>query len=204
MGTDDGPTNRQPHPHPAGLRGVESLENALDMLRIDAQPGIANRNEDAIFLGLLGADQQLSRPRLDRAHCFDRIQDQVERDLLQLNTIPLNGKQPLRKTGLNRDSIFGDCASRQCNHLIDRLIKIKTVLSRRRFPDVVADAVYDVSGSIGIAHDTGKRFPDFAQLGRLPIQEIQGRSGVVARGGDRLRDFVSVLPATTPRLVAHA
>ena len=109
----------------------------------------------------------------------------------KLNTIPLNGKQPLRKAGLDRDSILGDCASRQYNHLVDRLIEIKTILSRRRFLDVITDPVDDISGSIGIAHDTVKRFPDFAQVGRLLVQEIQGRTGVVARGGDRLRDFVS-------------
>ncbi len=37
MGIDDAPADRQPHPHPAGLRCVESLKNALDMLRIDAR-----------------------------------------------------------------------------------------------------------------------------------------------------------------------
>jgi hypothetical protein len=160
MGIDDGPADRQPHPHSAGLRCVESLENALDMLRIDARPGIANRDEDAIRLRLLGADQQLSRPRLDRAHCFDCVQHQVQDDLLQLNTIPLYGKQPVRKAGLDQDLILGDCASPQYNYLIDRVIKIKAGPSRRRFPDVIADPVDDVSGSIGIAHDTGKRFPD--------------------------------------------
>ena len=107
---------------------------------------------------LLGADQQLSSPRLDRAHCFNRVQDQVQDDLLQLNTIPLNGKQSVRKPGLDRDTILGDCASRQYNHLIDRRIEIKTLLSRRRFLDVITDAVDDVSGSIGIAHDAAERF----------------------------------------------
>jgi len=77
MGIDDGPADRQPHPYPAGLRGVKSLENALDMLRIDARPGCTNRYEDAIRLRLLGADQQLLRPRFDRAHCFHRIQDRT-------------------------------------------------------------------------------------------------------------------------------
>src|SRR5258705_6907439 len=32
--------------------------------------------------------------------CFDRVQDQVQDDLLQLNTIALNGSQSLRKGGL--------------------------------------------------------------------------------------------------------
>jgi hypothetical protein len=36
MGVDDGPAARQAHPHSAGLRGVESIENALEMFRIDA------------------------------------------------------------------------------------------------------------------------------------------------------------------------
>jgi hypothetical protein len=62
------------------------------MFRIDPRPGIANRDEDAIRFRLLGADPQLSRPRLDRAHCFDCVQQQVQDDLLQLNAIPPHGK----------------------------------------------------------------------------------------------------------------
>src|SRR6266576_5180955 len=42
MGVDDGPADRQPHPRSAGLGGVESLENALEMRRIDARPRIAH------------------------------------------------------------------------------------------------------------------------------------------------------------------
>ena len=92
---------------------------------------------------------------------------------MQLNTIPLNGRQPLRKAGLDRDSILGDCASRQSNHLVDRLVEIKTALSRRRFLDLITDPVDDVSGSIGIAHDTAERFPDLAQVRRLHVQKIR-------------------------------
>ena len=99
MGIDDRPADRQPHPHSAGFRGVESLENALEMFRINTRPRIAHCHEDAICPGLLGADRQLSWPLLNRSHCFDRIHDQVQDDLLQLNTIPLNGKRPLRKAG---------------------------------------------------------------------------------------------------------
>src|SRR5260370_33708601 len=45
------------------------------MVRIDARPGIAHEHENATGLGLLGADQQLSWPRLDRVHGFDRTHD---------------------------------------------------------------------------------------------------------------------------------
>jgi hypothetical protein len=114
---------------------------------------------------LLGADQQVSWP-IDRAHCFDRVQGQVQDDLLQLNTIPLNRTQLLRRLHLERDPMRGDCAPRQFDHLGDCLIKIKTILSRRRFLGVSPDTVDDVAGSISVAHDTPERFPDFAQIWR--------------------------------------
>jgi hypothetical protein len=154
-------------------------------------PGPANRDEDAISLGLLGADHQLSRPRGDGAHRLDRVQNQVEQDLFHLNTIPLNRKQPVRKSGPDRDTILADCASCQHNHLIDRRIEIKTTLPRRRFLDVLADPIDDVSGAIGIANDTVDRFPDLADVRQPLVQKIQRRTGVVARAGDRLRDLVS-------------
>src|SRR6476619_8129073 len=63
MGVNDRPANRQPHPHAAGLRGVKCIEHALEMRRIEARPGIADRHKDASVV-LFGADQQLSCPRL--------------------------------------------------------------------------------------------------------------------------------------------
>src|SRR5262249_16475431 len=130
MGIDDAPADRQAHPDPAGLRGVESLENAIEMFRVDARSGIAHCHDDVARLIPLGADQQLSSPGLNRAHCFDRIQDQVQEDLLQLNTIPLDGKQPLRDAGLDRDPMLSDFASCPYNHLADCLVEIKTIASR--------------------------------------------------------------------------
>src|SRR6266581_4451279 len=91
MGIDDRPTDRQSHSHSAGFRGVKCIEHALEMRRIDARPGIAHCHKDASVV-LFGADQQLSCPCLNRAHCFDRVQEQVQDHLLQLNAIAVNGK----------------------------------------------------------------------------------------------------------------
>src|ERR1700686_4923489 len=158
---------------------------------INPRAGIAHCYEDAIRLVLLGADRQLSHPLLDRAHCFDSIQDQVQDDLQHLDTIRLNMRQSIRKARLDRDSIFDDYTLRQRNHVSDRLIKINTLLSRRSFLDVIPDAVEDLSSSIGIIYDAGERFADLAQIWRASVQEVRGRAGIVARGGNRLRDFVS-------------
>src|ERR1700730_8241513 len=99
------------------------------MFWINPRAGIAHCYEDATRLLLLGDDRQLSRALLDQAYCFDSIQDQVQDDLLDLDTIHLNMRQSLRKAGLDRDSIFDDCALRQRDHISDRLIEIDTLLS---------------------------------------------------------------------------
>jgi hypothetical protein len=36
-------------------------------------------------------------------------------------------------------------------------------------PDLITDAVDDVSGSTDIANNTGERFPDLAQVRRLHV-----------------------------------
>jgi hypothetical protein len=89
--------------------------------------------------------------------------------LLQLNTIPLDRRQDLRKTGLDGNSSVGDCVSRQRDRLIGRLIEIKTMLSRRRFLDVITNSVDNDSRPVGIANDTPERFPGLAQVWRLVV-----------------------------------
>src|SRR5215813_12725848 len=156
---DDRPADRQPHPHAAALRGVEGFEYAFQMCRVDARARIAHGHEDTCML-LLGADRKLPRSRLSRAHCFDRVQDQIQDDLLQLDAIAMNRKHFVRKPGLDRDAIPDDLASRQRNHFRYRRIEIEIVLSGRCFPYLITDSTDDVSGSIGIAYEAAECFPD--------------------------------------------
>src|SRR5258708_8130026 len=61
VGFNDGPADRQPHSHSAGLRGVEGIENALDMSRINARPRIAHRDENPICPAFVSTDPQRTR-----------------------------------------------------------------------------------------------------------------------------------------------
>ena len=63
---DDGPADRQAHAHSAALRGIESIKNARDMVRIDAWSRIAHCHEEAIGLNLRSADQQFSCPSFNQ------------------------------------------------------------------------------------------------------------------------------------------
>jgi hypothetical protein len=90
MGVYDRPANRQPHPCSAGLCGAEGIEKALEMFRRDARPGIVQCDKDTCVV-LPRADQQLSRRCLNRAHCFERVQEQIQDHLLQLNATTVHG-----------------------------------------------------------------------------------------------------------------
>jgi len=48
-------------------------------------------------------------------------------------------------------------------------VKIKTLLSRRRFLHMLTDAVDDVSNSIDVAKDATECFPDLAQIRGLQV-----------------------------------
>ncbi|MFZ2104874.1 MAG: hypothetical protein WAV18_05705 [Roseiarcus sp.] len=64
-----------------------------------------------------------------------------------MNAIAMDSSQSLGEAGLRRDPILGDCASRQSNRLVDRLIEIKMILSRRCFLDLIPDSADDLSGA---------------------------------------------------------
>ena len=95
MGVDDGSTDGQTDPNTIGLRGVKCLENMLALFRGNTGAGIVHADH-RLPLPPLGADQQLSRAVLERAHGFDRIQHQVQYDLLELNAVTPNGKRAPR------------------------------------------------------------------------------------------------------------
>src|SRR6516164_391462 len=189
MSIYDGAAYRQPHACSTGLRGVEGVEDSIKMRWIDAWPGIADGHEGA-WLVLLGADRQLSCPLLYRAHCFSRVENQVQQDLLQLNAIPQNRKQSIRKPGLDRNAIpLGD-ALRQYEHFVDRRIEIKAFLSRWRFLDVITHPSDDVPSSVRVPDNTTERFSGLTQIRRIHFQKAQPRTSVVAGGRNRMQDFV--------------
>ena len=186
MSIDDGAAYRQPHARSIGLRGVEGVRPGRDAP--DRCPAPESRTATRTPAWSCSVLINSSRgPVLNRAHCFSRVQNQIQQDLLQLNAIPQNRKQSIRKPGLDRNAISEGHASRQYDHLVDCRVKIKTLLSRRRFLDVLTD-----TSMMSPARSTSPTTQASASLtsrrsGRLHVQKILGRPGVVACGGDRLQ-----------------
>src|SRR5215469_6329345 len=188
MSMDNGAAYRQPHPCPTGLCGVEGVEDSIEMRRINARPGIAHGYESTCLI-LLGADQEVSYS-LNRAHCFSRVQNQVQQDLLQLNSIPKDRNQSIRKPGLDRNAIPLGHALRQYEHFVDRRIEIKAFLSWRRFLDLITHPSDDIVSSVGVPDNTIERYLGLIQIWRTHFQKTHPRPSVVASGRDRMQNFM--------------
>ena len=128
MRIDDRTADRQAHPQAAGLGRVEGLEEALEARRSKARTRIPHRDDYAVRPARGGADQQLSPPVADVAHRFDRIDDQVQDNLLELDSISLYERQALRELHLHRDGILHRLDTGQGNDVEDRLIDIQGIL----------------------------------------------------------------------------
>src|SRR5438105_5172213 len=77
VGLDHRPADSEAHAHALGLRRVEGLEYALDIRRVQAGAGIANR--DAYAAGSLrpGGDPEFARPFAHGAHGLSAIGAEV-------------------------------------------------------------------------------------------------------------------------------
>jgi len=65
---------------------------------------------------------------------------------------------------LDRDAALNGLTPREHDRVADCFIHVEPIRLRRRFVDVISDPVDDISGSIGLGHDTVERIPCFAQL----------------------------------------
>ena len=69
---------------------------------------------------------------------------------------------------MDRNPVPESHALRQYDHFDDCRVEIKTLFSRWCFLYLLSNAIDDISDSIGIANDTGERFPDLALATKTP------------------------------------
>jgi hypothetical protein len=126
MCADDGPADRQSHPDAAGFCRVESVENVL--ATSGSMPGPESRTATRTpHLSLRSVLSNNSRTPSSTALIASTAFRTKFSTTCCMNAIAMDAKQALGEAGLHRDPILGDCASRQSNHLVDRLAEIKTI-----------------------------------------------------------------------------
>src|SRR5476651_1468673 len=91
MRLDDRTTNSKSYPRTGGFCRKERLEDTVSVLTFNSCPKIFNGDQNAGRpLDAIGRYPQPACTIADRAHCFDRVHNQIQKNLLQLAPI---GKQ---------------------------------------------------------------------------------------------------------------
>ena len=125
MSLDDRAADRQPDTHTAAFGGVEGFEQPLEILRIDTDAGILHAQTHMIISFSLGSDQELPGAVLNTNHRVGSIAEQVQGDLLQLDTISDDGREVLGEFRTQNYPIPLKIAQRQRNHLSGGLVQIQ-------------------------------------------------------------------------------
>src|SRR5204862_7521561 len=87
------------------FRREEGLKDAADCFLIKSRARILNRDQDARLSVLFGLHTQDASVVRHRTHCVNRIGDEIEDHLLQLNPISQHLRQLARERSLDRYSI---------------------------------------------------------------------------------------------------
>ena len=123
MRIDDGAANRQPHAHSVFFRRKESFEDSVWILQAGA--GIPHLDQDGFRAGLFRTNEEFPGTVHDRVHGLDRVEKQVENQLLQLHAITRYGRQILAQVRLHGDAPSRRLASQEVEHLADHLIQVE-------------------------------------------------------------------------------
>src|SRR5882757_2097485 len=134
MGLNDRTADRQTHPHTARFRREQRIEYPLEILRADSCSGVRHRYLYAaavVDLGFHAQDPRLIRGR----HRFGGVCDQVQKHLLQLDSICYDVRQLVIRLGLDQYPVLLQVAVYQGKGFPDDVVDVE----RSSVTDVVLE-----------------------------------------------------------------
>src|ERR1700732_562094 len=134
MGLNDRTADRQTHSHPARFCREQGIEYPLELLRADSCSGVRHRYDYAPAALDLGPHAQDPRPILGR-HRIDRVRDQVQKHLLQLDSISSYLRYLCIRLGLDQYPVPLQIAARQGEGFGDDFVDVE----RSSVPDVLLE-----------------------------------------------------------------
>ena len=176
----NGTADRESHAHAGGLRGVERLKDpCLPCSGQDPARSLRRSPAPDPHQCCRVRDNQFPWPLTYSAHRFDRIHDQVQHYLLQLNPIAETGK----RSSANCVRIVTSVSSSLCRRPaqgLPELVSFRSSLSLGgAAPLCQSPNTGDhVTGSLAVAHDVADSFTDFLQVGRISGQPAQAGTAV--------------------------
>jgi hypothetical protein len=118
---------------------------------------------------------QFSRSLARFAHRLDGVDHQIKSHLFQLEPIPPNRGQALRKLSFNRNAAPRHFAARQRYDLQDHFVDVEHVLPHRRLFDEGADPIDNITGTNSALQNKTERPADLLEIWRLNPEPPQSQ-----------------------------
>src|SRR5258705_12968704 len=189
MRFDDRSADRQSQPQTARFRRVEGVKQEIERRRRQARTGVLHLDQHALRF-VPGADEYLSLSLPNAAHGLDRIEDQVEYYLLQLDPISLDRRQAFCELRPYQHTIVRCFGAGQRHDFENCVVDGDRILPRRRFFYERADPPDDLARSITILYDTSERLAHLAEIRWFRAHPAQGGLRVCDCRWDRLVHFM--------------
>src|SRR5262245_59284151 len=154
MSLDDRTAHKQPDAHAAAFRGVEGIEQRVLALWREAHAGVTNGQTYAVAVLTFGLDPQVSRSIVHVDHRVRGVTEQVQDDLLKLDTIAGDVGEVVGEFRLQNDAISLKIVRRQRNDLSRRLVQIQRLGRELPLAEQRAETRDYVRGAVGIANRT--------------------------------------------------
>src|ERR1700730_1549349 len=154
---DDRPANSQTYAHALGLRRVERLKNAVDPFRIDTRPRVFHRDHYAIRFARFRFHPQNAWALRYGAHGIDRVRNQIQEDLLQLDAIAQDLKRFCFKFGLERNLLVLQLALHKREDLLDQLVQVDRSSFLTIFLEHRSDRTDNLARTMTVVDDARQR-----------------------------------------------
>ena len=189
MRLDNRPADRQAHSHAAGLCRVERLEQPVQIACRKPGAQVAHRYQHAIGSVSLCADAEMTMSA-DVRHCLDGIEDEIEDNLLHLDSVPVDRRDLGAELGLQCDIGALQLGPHEGYHLDDELVDVEHLPPRQGLPGERTDSVDDFAGPLPVLDDAFQRLPCLRHIRRSCFKPSHRGFGISDHARDGLVDFV--------------
>jgi hypothetical protein len=133
---------------------------------------------------------QLPRAFRNPSHRIDAIHDQIQQNLLQLNSVAQHRSIASGQVGLERNALAAQLAGGERQHFSYDVVDIEPGELRTGLLGERSQTADHVACARAVPHDSGECIPGLVEIGLLPIQPVQTRRAVRRDAGERLVDLV--------------
>src|SRR5918993_514529 len=190
MSLDNGATDRQADAHAVSFCCIKCVEKLVRALSVDSHAGVPNAHTHAIAILPFCSDHQPPRSILHVNHRVRGVAEQIQDDLLELNTIAGYVREAVSELRLKHDPVSLKVTSRQRYDLLKCLVQIQRLEPELLLAEERTQPCNHLRRAPAIANGPPRRLARSLDVRRIGIQHPQARTGVRDDARKRLVDLM--------------